>query len=145
MQLYLKSNNGIYEKLMDYVKQILQQANAFGSKSSILSILAWISGSILAAITLSSIFKAEKWISIGLFVLLILMIISILVAFFFCLFTNKTDALRSEKFNIEKLAIEKHIPEDSLNGPLKTINPAKNTKTLSTTNVDSGEGVNDEA
>ena len=42
------------------------------------------------------------------------------------------------------MAIEKHIPEDSLNGKLPSVNPV-NTKSLSSTNVDSGEGVNDEA
>ncbi|OTG82347.1 hypothetical protein [Acinetobacter sp. ANC 4648] len=144
MQTYLKLNNEAYESFMEFVKHVLSQANSFGSRSSILSILAWILGSILAAITLSSIFKAEKWILIGLFALLVLMIFSVLVAFFFCLFTNKTDALRSEKFNIEKLAIEKHVPEDSLNGQLKTINSATNTKVLSTS-VDSIEAVDDEA
>jgi len=143
MQTYLKLNNEAYESFMDYVKHILQQTNSFGSRSSILSILAWILGSLLCATTLASIFKADKLILIGLFILVVIMIIAILVAFFFCLFTNKTDILRSEKFNIEKLALEKHVPEDSLNGEFKTIN-TQNTKAL-TARVDTSEDVNDEA
>ena len=143
MQTYLKLNNEAYESFMDYVKHILQQANSFGSRSSILSILAWILGSLLCATTLASIFNADKLILIGLFILVVIMIIAILVAFLFCLFTNKTDILRSEKFNIEKLALEKHVPEDSLNGEFKTIN-TQNTKAL-TARVDTSEDVNDEA
>ena len=114
MQTYLNSNTEAYESFMDYVKQIIQQANSFGSRSSVLSILAWILGSLLCATTLAGIFKADKLILIGLFVLVVLMIIAILVAFFFCLFTDRTDILRSEKFNIEKLALEKQSSSDNL-------------------------------
>ena len=114
MQIYLKSNNGAYESFMDYIKQILQHAQSFGSKSSILSVLAWIFGSILGSITLAGIFNAPEWLLIGLFSILVLLILAILAAFFYCLFTNKTDILRSEKYNIEKLAIEKQSSSDSL-------------------------------
>lgn len=144
MQTYLKLNNEAYESFMDYIKHVLSQANSFGSRSSILSILAWILGSILASITLAGIFKAEKWILIGLFGLLVLMIISVLIAFFFCLFTNRTDVLRSERFNIEKMALEKHIPEDSLNGQLRTISPLENARAISA-DVDASENVDHEA
>lgn len=122
MQLYLELNNEACESCMDYFKHILQHAKSFGSRSSILSVLAWIFGTLFFFITIAGIFKSPTWLLIAMFSLLVLVLISILVAFFYCLFTGNTDILRSEKFVIEKLAIEKQISGDSLTGPEKTIN-----------------------
>ena len=101
---------------MNYAKHILNHASSFGSRSSVLSILAWIFGAILASITISGALKAPFWLLIGLFIILIVLVIAILIAFFYCLFNDKTDILRSEKFNIEKLAIERQASGDDLTG-----------------------------
>ncbi|KKW76152.1 hypothetical protein AAV97_17325 [Acinetobacter sp. Ag2] len=114
MQHYIKVNNGAFESFMDYIQHVLQSAKSFGSKSSILSILAWVLAILVGALTASYLVKAPTLISVGLFALIFLIIIAILIAFFYCLFTGKTDFLRSEKFNLEKLAIEKQSSSDSL-------------------------------
>lgn len=116
MQGYLRLNNEAYKSFMDYLKHILQHAKSFGSRSSILSVLAWIFGTLFFSITLAGVLKAETWLLIAMFLLLVVVLISILVAFFYCLFTGNTDILRSEKFVIEKLAIEKQVASDSVTG-----------------------------
>ena len=143
MQTYLKLNNEAYESFMDYIRLIFQQASSYGSKSSILSALMWIIFGFLGLFILASIF-APMWVSILLAVVVSVFLILFIYTYLRCLHKGNTDDLRSETFVISKLAIEKHIPEDSLNGKLPSVNPV-NTKSLSGTNVDSGEGVNDEA
>ncbi|MDV7386048.1 type IV secretion system protein [Acinetobacter baumannii] len=142
MQQYLKLNNEAYESFMDLVKQILQQANSYGSRSSILSVLLWVIFGLIAPFIISSIF-APIWVSILLAVLLVLFLLLLAFVFLYCLLKGRTDELRSEKFVISKLAIENQIPEDSLNGQMKFID-SSTTKTI-TTSVDSGETFQDEA
>lgn len=115
MQLYLGSNNGIYEKIMDYIKQIFQHASSYGSKSSILSVLLWIIFGFLAPLIIASIF-APMWVSILFAVILVVFLSIFAYVYLFCLHNGNTDALRSEKFVISKMAIEKQTSGDSVTG-----------------------------
>lgn len=101
---------------MDFVRHIFNHANSYGSRSSILSLWAWLIATLLASMTITSVFNAPKFVIIVLTILLVITLFAAMVAFFYCLFTGDTDALRSEKFNIEKLAIEKQVMGDNLTG-----------------------------
>ncbi|MHA3083419.1 hypothetical protein ACX1NX_09665 [Acinetobacter sp. ANC 5383] len=87
-------------------------------------------GTCLASLTCSSIFKAPTWVLIFFSVLSFIAFVAAIIAYFYCLFKGQTDALRSESFNLEKLAIERQISSDSLtgiqqpsNGQLRNVNP----------------------
>lgn len=101
---------------MDIFKHMAHQANSFGSKSSVLSCLIWALGTLLMALTGSIVFNADMFIKIGIFLLIVLIIIVMVISFLFCLFTGKTDVLRSEKYNISKMMIEKQSSSDSVTG-----------------------------
>jgi hypothetical protein len=64
-------------------------------------------------------YQAPTWLLIALFVLFLLPIVALLVAFFYCLLSGKdnlVEALRTEHYSIQKLAIEKGFVGDSLAG-----------------------------
>jgi|GEM_PF-3623567 len=118
MQLYLKLNNEACESFMDYIKQIFQHAESYGSKSSILSILLWIIFGVIGPMILSSIF-APIWVSILLAAILVAFLGIFAYTYLRCLHTGDTDSLRSEKFVISKMAIAKQITSDSDTGVQK--------------------------
>lgn len=101
---------------MGHIKDILQHANSYGSRSSILSVLVWIFGTLLTALTVSSIFKAPIWVSCFLAILIGIAFFVMIGAYIFCLYKDKPDLLRSESFNLQKLAIERQTSSDSLVG-----------------------------
>ncbi|WP_374527780.1 hypothetical protein [Acinetobacter sp.] len=115
MQTYLNSNTEAYESFMDYIKQIFQHASSYGSRSSILSILLWIIFGFLGPLILSSIF-APPWVSILLAIILVGFLIIFAYVYLHCLHNGNIDALRSEKFVISKMAIEKQTSGDSVTG-----------------------------
>jgi len=85
---------------------LLQQAIVHGSRSTVLRPLGWLIG-ILATLFLAAIrFQASAWMNAVIVALLGLGVLLYLGAFAYCLLTDK-DALRAEKFSIQKLAIEK--------------------------------------
>jgi len=130
MQIYLKSNNGAYESFMDYIKQIFQHASSYGSRSSILSILLWIIFGFLAPLIISSIF-APQWVSILLAVILVSFLIIFGYAYLHCLHNGNIDALRSEKFVISKMALEKQTTSDSVTGVQTLPSRSGNNKAIS--------------
>jgi hypothetical protein len=101
------------------ITPFLRQATEHGSRSTVLRPLGWViailAGSVVAAIE----FKAPAWMGITLVSFMGLALLLYLGAFVYCLLTDK-EALRSEKYSIEKLAIEKGIFGDSISGIIPT-------------------------
>lgn len=93
-------------------KELLHKSDASGSRSTILKPLTWFISAIFAALVLLIKINSPQWIVIMVSVILIVSILIFLFAYMFCLFTDK-DAIRSEKYSIQKLAIEKGIIGDS--------------------------------
>jgi hypothetical protein len=63
---------------------------------------------------------APTWLLIALFVLLLLFVAALLVSYFYCLLSGKpvlVDALRTEHYSIQKLAIERFVGDNT--GTLK--------------------------
>lgn len=102
----------------ELLSALLQHNIAKGYKSNVLNPLIWLTGTFFIAIVGAIISKAPTWILIVLIVLLILIIGLFSFAYCFCLIKNP-DALRSEKYSIEKMAIEKGYIGDSIKGMMK--------------------------
>lgn len=97
------------------IRDFLKQASAKGTKATVLKPLGWMM-LILVSSTLSSFyFKTPNWVSYMFGGFSGLTMILYLITYLFCLFTDK-DALRSETFSIQKMAIEKGFIGDSLVG-----------------------------
>jgi hypothetical protein len=98
-----------------FITALLQQATAQGSRSTVLRPLGW-----LAAICVSGLFgclefKAPSWITTLFAGMTALVVFLYLASYLYCLF-NDREALRSETYSIQKLAIEKGFVGDNTTG-----------------------------
>jgi threonine/homoserine/homoserine lactone efflux protein len=100
---------------VELIRSLLQQASAQGSRSTALNPLAWAFGLTLSALAVSVSFKAPDWIIVFLSVVSSLILAVFLFAYIYLLFRDR-DALRSETVTLSKMALERSIRGDSLNG-----------------------------
>lgn len=97
---------------IEFIRSILSSSSASGSKTNIMKPLNWLI-SILGALVIGGfIYGLPMWMDCILFVCLILVLLYYLFVYTYCLLKDK-DALRSERFNVQKMAIEKGILGDS--------------------------------
>ena len=96
---------------------ILQQISSEGKRSTAMQPLIWLLGILLFG-TLSSFYLAlPAWVGKVLMGLLVLIILVFVGVYIYFMLTN-SDALRSEKYSLNKLAIEKSVVGDDLTGIL---------------------------
>ncbi len=100
------------------IEAFLEQATASGTRATVLKPLGWVIGMLIAAILASLPFSPPTWVLIMLAVLVCLTLLVYLIAYVYCLRTDK-DALRSETYSIQKMAIEKGFVGDSIIGRLE--------------------------
>jgi hypothetical protein len=111
---------------IELLRSFLQQATATGSKSTVLTDLRWFAAIFASALLVAMRYNAPFWMLVFLSVLLGMDSLLYLAAYvYFAL--RSPDALRSEKFTLSKLAIEKSIVGDSLTG---LIDPSDNPRAL---------------
>jgi hypothetical protein len=101
--------------MVETFKELLTQASARGSRSTALHPLGWALGIILAALPACLWAHAPDWLLIGLGVSAALMVILYAGAYIYLLISDR-DALRSERFTLSKLAIEKGLVGDNISG-----------------------------
>ena len=104
-----------FNMAIDIVRALFQQASAQGSRSTVLRPLGWLAsicaGSLIALVE----FKAAIWLLILFAIFLSVTVALYLWAYVYCLLTDK-EALRTEKYSIQKMAIEKGYYGDSTVG-----------------------------
>ena len=101
---------------IELFRSFLQQATAQGSRSTALNPLGWALGIVLSALLLAArISNLPTWVIPVLGSSAGVIVVAYVVAYFILLFKNP-DALRSERFTLSKLAIEKSVTGDSLRG-----------------------------
>lgn len=97
------------------IAAFLEQASAQGSRSTVLRPLGWLlsicSAGLLGAISI----QAPTWVGVLFASGVALSVLLYLGAYIFCMVRDR-DALRSETFSIQKLAIEKGFYGDSTSG-----------------------------
>ncbi|MBS4090522.1 hypothetical protein [Pseudomonas rustica] len=106
--------------MADPIWSVLQQALASGSRSTVLKPLGWLVALTLAGAISAFSLNPTIWFSNVLGVMCVLSIILYIVAYIYFAITDK-DALRSEKYSIQKLAIKNGFIGDDQTGyiPLK--------------------------
>lgn len=97
------------------MQSFMSQASARGARSTALHSLQWALGLLLAAIPTSLVTGAPQWLVVCLLVAVAIVLFVFLGSYVFLLFRNP-DALRSEEFSLNKLAIEKGLIGDSTHG-----------------------------
>jgi hypothetical protein len=100
--------------------KLLANQTAIGqSRSSVLNPLQWVLVILLLGLGILVMAKADSWIIIGVGVCAFLDLAVLFAAYLYFMFKDPA-ALRSEGFSLQKLALEKGLVGDSLQG-LKTI------------------------
>jgi len=97
---------------------LLQHAAAQGSRSTVLRPLAWLLGISVTAVVACVEAKAPDWLIIVFAVASGLTVLLYLGAYVYCLIYDR-DALRTEKYSIQKLGIEKGYVGDSFTGMIE--------------------------
>lgn len=97
------------------IRQILEHATAKGSRSTVLTALMTMSAFLLPATLLSFYINAPSWLGITLTSFLGITILLFLSSYIYFMLTNP-DALRSEKYTIQKMAIESGLVGDDIQG-----------------------------
>ncbi len=103
---------------IEVIRWLLQQATAQGSRSTALNPIAWAFAVILSAVVASVWVHSPNWLIILFSVFAALILVVFLFAYIYFALTN-SDALRSEKFTLSKMAIERSVTGDTLRGFLE--------------------------
>jgi hypothetical protein len=101
---------------VELFRSFLQRATAQGSRSTALNPLGWALGIVLSAMLFAGrIPNRPAWLLPLLGVFVSGLVVAYVVAYFILLFIDR-DALRSERFTLSKMALEKSVTGDSLTG-----------------------------
>ena len=106
-----------------FIWGLFQQATAQGSRSTVLRPLGWLATICAVSVVALVELKAPTWLVVIFVAGFVGTVVLYLGAYAYCLFVDR-DALRSEKYSIQKLAIEKHIVGDSTVGILEIEEPS---------------------
>ncbi|MCX6256815.1 MAG: hypothetical protein NTW49_02790 [Bacteroidia bacterium] len=97
------------------IKELFQRSDSSGSKSTVLKPLTWFISIIIGGLILLIKIDAPLWVVIMFSIVMGIVIIVFLFSYLYCLFTDR-DAIRSEKYSIQKMAIEKGLYGDNITG-----------------------------
>jgi hypothetical protein len=100
----------------DWVNALLRQVTAEGSRSTILRPLAWFIGICVTATIGAVEVRSPDWTIVLFAIFAGVGMFLFLGTFVYCLLSKKEDLLRSEKYSIQKLAIERGFIGDSTTG-----------------------------
>lgn len=100
---------------IELLSSFLQRATASGAKSTVLTELKWFAGIAFAALLLAAQMSTPSWILIGISAVAGLVSLLFLSAYIYFAIRSP-DSLRSERFTLSKMAIERSIKGDNLSG-----------------------------
>jgi predicted membrane channel-forming protein YqfA (hemolysin III family) len=101
--------------MADQITEILQKALLQNAKSTVLKSLAWLVALLSSATIFASRFGMDKWLVVLLASLDCLAVIVYIAGFIFFALKDP-EQLRSEKYSIQKLAIERGYIGDNITG-----------------------------
>ena len=100
------------------IRALMAQASASGSRSTALQPLGWLVGILTSGLILAPTWSPPEWLLISMACLLGITVVIYLVSYIYLGIKNP-DALRSEKFTLSKMAIEKNLIGDNQSGLLE--------------------------
>jgi len=100
-------------------QSFIQKGTLSGSRSTVLQPFYWIIGILTTGIFAALQASAPDWVLQVIVLGLGLSIIAFLGAYFYCLVKDR-DALRSERYNVTKMAIESGLKGDDLTGLMES-------------------------
>ena len=100
---------------MNLLRELLARSTADGSRTNALNHLQWMIAAFLVVLMVLATLAIAQWILILVAILLVILFAAYLATHFYFAVKNP-DALRSERFSIQKMAIERGIIGDSQSG-----------------------------
>jgi Na+/pantothenate symporter len=97
------------------IHQLFQKSDSSGSRSTILKPLTWLISLLIGGLLLTLSINPNSWLIFYFVSFITIALIAFFYVYFFCLYKNP-DAIRSEKYSIQKMAIEKGIYGDNISG-----------------------------
>ena len=98
------------------ITSLLERASGEGTRSTILRPLSWLLGLCSVAAIVGASYGAPTWLTWLFGIAAGVTILLFLVTYIYCLWSGKTDLLRTEKYSLTKLAIERGFVGDSKTG-----------------------------
>lgn len=106
------------------LQELLRTAQASGSRSSALAPLQWFLGLAIAGLVAAARYAAPDWVLLSLGCVLAVATASFVGAYAWFMFKSP-DALRSEKYSLSKMALERAAVGDSQSGLLQPADTVK--------------------
>ena len=100
---------------VEFVRSFLQEAAVRGVKSTVLNPVSWLIGVLLAGLAACLASTPPSWLVVALAIFIGITVVLFLVMYVYFAITSP-DSLRSERFTLSKMAIEKSIKGDNLFG-----------------------------
>lgn len=101
------------------MRSLFQQSDATALKSTVLRPVGWMMPILVSATLTAFYLGIPNWVGIMFSIFTGLTVLLYLFVYIYCLFTDK-DALRSESYSIQKLAIERGFIGDNIIGQIET-------------------------
>jgi hypothetical protein len=111
---------------VELIRSFLERADAQGSRSTVLTPLGWLTAMLLSGFIAVLIIQAPLWATTSIGITLGVCVFLYLAAYTYFAFKNP-ELLRSEKFTLSKMAIERSITGDNLSG---LVDPASQRQAL---------------
>lgn len=99
----------------EMIRSFLSQASSSGTRSTALQPLGWLTGILTSGIVLAASWDVPEWVLQALCFFLGLTVLTYLISYMLYAIKNP-DALRSEKYTLSKMAIEKNLIGDDVSG-----------------------------
>jgi hypothetical protein len=110
--------------LFQLFSSLQEQARASFLRTDVLRGLIWPTGFVATMLLILALGHGPNWLLVGIFVLFVVLIVFYLSSFYFFM-KSDPDALRSERYSLQKIAIEKHLIGDSNIGIIDEVNSNK--------------------
>lgn len=123
--------------MLDNFKALFNLAEIGQSRTSITNPLQWTMVILVIARLLSAVTGLPPWILEAMTVALIVVLALFIYAYIFCMHTNP-DVLRSENYHLSKMAIERGLIGDSLQGLTQAENAKVEPKLIASKTTDEG-------
>jgi len=100
-----------------FLKALFHQATAYGTRSAVLNPLGWLTATLISATLCSFYFNLSTCLGVTLAIFSFLSVLLYFFTYIYFMFKDP-DALRSEKFTLQKLFIERFYGDD-IHGRIK--------------------------
>jgi hypothetical protein len=100
---------------VELFRSLFEQASAQGSRTTAVAPIGWALATVLAALTGTSFTNVNPWIPVVLAIFASLLLILYVGAYIYFMLKSP-DSLRSERFTLSKMALEKSVKGDNLGG-----------------------------